>query len=60
MLPERLKFLSKFDSFYKSLVRDIKEDKIDEADFYLIIKTKCKAMERERREEANITVNWVD
>ena len=46
-----MNFLKQFDIFYKGLVRDIKEKKINEADFYMIIKAKCKAMDRERREK---------
>ena len=52
MLPERLSFLSEFDNFYNSLVLDLKEEKYTEQDFYLIITSKAKAMDRERRERA--------
>ena len=50
MLPERLNFLREFDNFYKELVNSVKEDIIQERDFYIIIKNKCKAMDQERRE----------
>ena len=60
MVPERMKFLNEFDKFYQGLVRDIKEDKIDEADFYMIIKAKCKAQDRERRERVEIKVEYTD
>jgi len=59
MLPEKLEFLNRFDNFYKGLVRDIKEGKINEADFYMIIKAKCKAMERKKRNEVEIKVELV-
>jgi len=48
MLPERLNFLSEFTNFYNNLVLDLKEDKYNEAEFYLIITAKAKAMDRER------------
>ncbi|MBA7512996.1 hypothetical protein ES705_05005 [subsurface metagenome] len=50
MLPERLNFLERFDSFYQVIVNSIKEGKIDERDFYIIIGAKCKSMNQERRE----------
>lgn len=50
MLPERLNFLKRFDNFYQIMVNSIKEAKINERDFYLIIRAKCKAMDQERRE----------
>jgi len=40
MLPNRLSFLSEFDNFYQALVRDLKENKYNEAEFYLIITAK--------------------
>ena len=51
MLPDRLSFLSEFDNFYQALVRDIKENKYKEAEFYLIIAAKVKSMDRARREK---------
>lgn len=50
MLPERLSFLNRFDSFYRVMVNAVKEDKINERDFYSLIKTKTKTMDQERRE----------
>lgn len=50
MLPERLDFLERFDSFYQVMTNSVKEDKISERDFYSIIRAKCKAMDQERRE----------
>jgi len=50
MLQEGLNFLSEFDRFYRGLVNDIKEARYEERDFYLIISTKAKSMDRERRE----------
>jgi len=51
MLPERLNFLIEFDNFYNNLVLDLKENKYNEAEFYLILTSKCKSMDRERREK---------
>lgn len=53
MLPERLKFLKRFDNFYQVMVNAVKEDKINERDFYIIIGAKVKSMNRERRELLN-------
>ena len=49
MILKRLNFLSKFDNFYQVIVNAVKEDKLSERDFYIIIGAKCKVMERERR-----------
>jgi len=46
--PDRLSFLTKFDKFYQKLINLEKEDKINEPEFYMIIITKAKAMNRER------------
>ena len=51
MLPEGLSFLSEFDNFYQALVRDLKENKYNEAEFYLIITAKVKLMDKARREK---------
>ena len=51
MCPDRLSFLTKFDNFYQALIRDLKENKYNEAEFYLIIIAKVKAMVRARREK---------
>jgi len=53
MLPGRLNWLSEFDKFYQELVNSVKEDIIQERDFYIIIKNKCKAMDQERRDSLN-------
>jgi len=53
LLPERLDFLGRFDNFYQAMVNAVKENKADERDFYLIIRAKCKSMDRERRELLN-------
>ncbi|MBA7653249.1 hypothetical protein ES703_61093 [subsurface metagenome] len=50
MLPERLNFLDRFDNFYQVLVNSIKENKLNERDFYIIISAKCKSMNQERKE----------
>jgi len=59
MLPERLNFLARFDSFYQAIVNAVKEDKVKERDFYIIIGAKVKSMNQERREKVNIKVNFV-
>ena len=51
MVPERLEFLSRFDSFYKMIIEQVKQNKLNESEFYLVIASKAKAMERERREQ---------
>lgn len=51
MMPERLEFLNRFDNFYQVMINALKEDKLNERDFYLIIGAKVKAMNQERREK---------
>lgn len=53
MLPERLKFLNRFDNLYQVLVNSLKENKLTERDFYLIIIAKAKSMNQERKELLN-------
>lgn len=53
MLPEKLNFLKRFNNFYQVIVNSVKEDKIDERDFYIIIGAKCKSMNQERRDLLN-------
>ena len=53
MLPERLNFLNRFDNFYQAIINTVEEDKLNERDFYLIIRAKCKSMDQERRELLN-------
>ena len=53
MLPERLNFLKRFDNFYQVIVNAVKEDKINERDFYIIIGAKTKVMDQERRDLLN-------
>ncbi|MBA7546610.1 hypothetical protein ES705_39002 [subsurface metagenome] len=48
MLPDRLSFLSRFDNFYQAIVNSVKESKVSERDFYVLIRAKCKSMDRER------------
>ena len=50
MMPERMKFLDRFNNFYQVIVNAVKEGKVDERDFYIIIGAKCKSMNQERRE----------
>jgi len=51
MIPDRLKFLERFDRFYQVMVKAVKEDELNERDFYLIITAKAKSMNQERREK---------
>ena len=51
MVPERMNFLSRFDNFYQVIINAVKEDKVDERDFYIIIGAKVKSMNQERREK---------
>lgn len=60
MVVKRSEFLNEFDKFYKGLVRDIKKDKINERDFYALIRAKVKAMDRERREKVEIKVEYTE
>ena len=48
MFTDSLSFLTKFDKFYQELINLAKENKINEQEFYMIIITKAKAMNRER------------
>jgi len=48
MLPEYIEFLSRLDAFYKLLVEQVKTKTINEAEFYMLMGCKCKAMNRER------------
>jgi len=52
-----MKFLDRFDSFYRVIANAIKENKVTERDFYLIIGAKVKSMNQERRERVDIKVN---
>jgi hypothetical protein len=51
MFPDRLSFLNKFDNFYQVITNAVKENKLNERDFYLIIIAKAKSMNQERREK---------
>ncbi|MBA7489819.1 hypothetical protein ES702_00353 [subsurface metagenome] len=51
MLPEKLSFLKRFDVFYLVMVNSAKEDKINERDFYSLIRAKVKTMDQERRDK---------
>jgi len=57
MCLDRLSFLSEFDNFYQALVRDLEENKYNEAEFYLIIIAKVKAMVRARRGKKGVSLN---
>jgi len=60
MVSEGLNFLSEFDIFYNNLVLDLKENRYNEQEFYLIIRAKVKAMDRERREGVEIKVKYTE
>lgn len=49
LLPEKLEYIAKVQKFVNMLIESAKTDQITEADFYMIIKAKCKAMNQERR-----------
>lgn len=53
MLPERLSYLNRFDLFYRVIINSAKEGKIDERDFYSLIRAKAKSMDQERRDSLN-------
>jgi len=59
VVPERLEYLGRFDGFYRMLIEQAKQNIVSEADFYMIIKAKVGAMDRERREEVIIKVELV-
>jgi len=46
MVPERLNFLNRFDKFYQAIINKVKEDEISESDFYILIRAKCKNMNK--------------
>ncbi|MBA7560844.1 hypothetical protein ES695_14385 [Candidatus Atribacteria bacterium 1244-E10-H5-B2] len=60
MVPERIKFLDRFDNFYQVMVNSVKEDKINERDFYALVIAKAKTMEKERRERIEIKVEYTN
>jgi len=51
MIPDRSKFLERFDRFYQVMVKAVKEDELNESDFYIIMGAKVKSMNQERREK---------
>lgn len=53
-LPERLKFLDRIHRFLDVIEEAARQGKLTEMDFYLILGTKCKAMNQERRENKAI------
>jgi len=60
MLPERLEYLDRVQKFVNVLVESAKTNSITEQDFYLVLGAKCKALNKERRERADIKVEWTD
>ncbi|MBA7576162.1 hypothetical protein ES708_17999 [subsurface metagenome] len=51
MLPEKLEYIARVQKFINVLIESAKTNQISEEDFYLIMKAKVKAMDRERREK---------
>ena len=52
MIPERLDFLNSLDKFYQVITEQVKQENISEAEFYMLLSVKCKAMNRERLNKA--------
>lgn len=52
-----MKIKIEFDKFYQVLINLAKKDKVNERDFYALIKAKCKVMEREHREKLDNNKN---
>ena len=48
MLPERLEYIDRVQKFLSVLVESAKTNQISEADFYMILGCKCKALNKER------------
>ena len=48
MQPERLEYLKPLDRFYQVLIEQAKQGKINEAEFYLLLGAKCKALDNRR------------
>ena len=48
MILKKLEYLEKVDRFYRMLIEQAKTDVINEAEFYLLLGVKCKAMNKER------------
>ena len=59
MIPERLNFLSRFEVFYKMLIEQAKQDKLNERDFYALIRAKAKTMDQIRREDNSRVVKVI-
>ncbi|MBA7660414.1 hypothetical protein ES703_68416 [subsurface metagenome] len=55
MMPDRLNFLKRFDNFCQVMINSAKENKINEKDFYMLIGSKCKTMDQERRSKLTKT-----
>lgn len=51
MIPDHLGFLNRFDDFYNMMINEVKENKIDEKNFYMLVQAKAKSLDRERKEE---------
>lgn len=50
MLPEKLEYISQVQKFLNVLIESAKTEQITEVDFYMLLRAKCKEMDRERRE----------
>lgn len=56
MLPEKLAYITRVQKFVNVLVESAKTDQITEADFYMILGYKCKALNRERINNRKINI----
>ena len=56
MLPEKLEYIDRVQKFINVLVESAKTGQINEADFYLILGCKCKALNRERIQNRKVNV----
>jgi len=56
----KIDFLNRFDNFYQVMINAVKEDKVNERDFYALVRAKCKCMDRERRETVHIKVDLTE
>lgn len=50
MFPERLEYIDRVQKFINMLVESAKTNSITEQDFYLVMISKLKSMDQERRE----------
>lgn len=56
MLPEKLEYIERIKKFVNMLIENAKQDIITEADFYMILGCKCKALDRERIQNRKVNI----